>query len=61
MAARVGTVLRNTAMFLFHLTVVILAMFYLFRDGDAIVARLREVLPFEKAHRDRMISETREN
>ncbi|MGB8543229.1 MAG: AI-2E family transporter [Candidatus Acidiferrales bacterium] len=60
MAARVGTVLRNTAMFLFHLTVVILAMFYLFRDGDAIVARLREVLPFEKAHRDRMINETRE-
>lgn len=60
LAARVGTVLRNTAIFLFHLTVVILAMFYLFRDGDAIVARLREVLPFEKTHRDRMIDETRE-
>jgi len=60
LAARVGTVLRNTAIFLFHLTVVILAMFYLFRDGDAIVARLREVLPFEKAHRERMIDETRE-
>ena len=58
--ARLGAVLRNTAVFLFHLTVMILAMFYLFRDGDAIVARLREVLPFEKSHRERMIDETRE-
>ena len=60
LGSRLGAVLRNTAVFLFHLTVMILAMFYLFRDGDSIVARLREVLPFEKAHRDRMIDETRE-
>jgi predicted PurR-regulated permease PerM len=59
-ASRLGAVLRNTAVFLFHLTVTLLAMFYLFRDGDAIVARLREVLPFEKSHRERMIDETRE-
>jgi predicted PurR-regulated permease PerM len=60
LASRLGAVLRNTAMFLFHLAVTILAMFYLFRDGDSIVARLREVLPFEKSHRERMIDETRE-
>jgi predicted PurR-regulated permease PerM len=60
LASRLGAVLRNTAMFLFHLAVTILAMFYLFRDGDSIVARLREVLPFEKAHREKMIDETRE-
>ena len=60
LGSRLGAVLRNTAVFLFHLTVMILAMFYLFRDGDSIVARLREVLPFEKTHRDRMIDETRE-
>jgi predicted PurR-regulated permease PerM len=60
LAARVGTVLRNTAVFLFDLTVIILSMFYFFRDGDAIVARLRQVLPFEKAHRDRMIDDARE-
>jgi predicted PurR-regulated permease PerM len=57
LARRLGTVLRHTAVFLFHLSVTILAMFYLFRDGDAIVARVREILPFEEAHRNRMISE----
>ena len=60
LATRVGTVLRNTAVFLFHLSVTILAMFYLFRDGDSIVNRLRELLPFEEAHRERMISEARD-
>lgn len=60
LGSRLGAVLRNTAVFLFHLAVMILAMFYLFRDGNSIVARLREVLPFEKSHRDKMIDETRE-
>jgi predicted PurR-regulated permease PerM len=59
-AARLGTLLRHTAEFLFHLSVTILAMFYLFRDGDSIVARLRELLPFEKDHRDRMMRQTRD-
>jgi predicted PurR-regulated permease PerM len=59
-ASRLGAVLRNTAVFLFHLSVTILAMFYLFRDGNSIVKRLREVLPFEDAHRERMISEARD-
>lgn len=59
-AARLGTILRNTAVFFFHLGVTILAMFYFFRDGDSMVARLRELLPFEIAHRDRMLSDSRE-
>jgi predicted PurR-regulated permease PerM len=59
-ATRLGAILRNTAVFLFHLSVTILAMFYLFRDGDSIVARLREVLPFEDVHRERMIREARD-
>ncbi len=56
-AARLGTLLKNTALFLFHLSVTILAMFYLYRDGDSIVARVREILPFEAVHRDRMMGE----
>jgi predicted PurR-regulated permease PerM len=56
-ATRFGAILRNTASFLFHLSVMILAMFYLFRDGESIVERLRVVLPFEHEHRDRMIRE----
>lgn len=58
--ARLGTVLRHTAEFLFHLSVTILAMFYLYRDGDLIVARLRALLPFEEEHRDRMMQQTRD-
>ena len=58
-AARLGTIVRNLAVFFFHLGVTILAMFYFYRDGASMVARLRELLPFELSHRDRMISESR--
>jgi predicted PurR-regulated permease PerM len=59
-AARLGTLLKNTALFLFHLSVTILAMFYLFRDGESIVERVREILPFEAVHRDRMMAEAQD-
>jgi predicted PurR-regulated permease PerM len=58
--SQLGFILRHAAEFLFHLGVTIIAMFYLFRDGDAIVARLRDVLPFEAEHRDRMLEEARD-
>ena len=60
LAVHLGAALRNTATFLFHLSVTILAMFYLFRDGESIVGRLRQVLPFEEEHRNRMIREARD-
>jgi predicted PurR-regulated permease PerM len=56
-AARLGTLLRNTALFLFHLSVTMLAMFYLYRDGPSFMARVREILPFDATHSDRMIRE----
>jgi predicted PurR-regulated permease PerM len=58
-AARLGTILKNAAVFFFHLGVTMLAMFYFYRDGDSMVSRLRELLPFELDHRDRMIGESR--
>ena len=58
-AARLGAILKNMAVFLFHLGVTILAMFYLYRDGASMVERLRELLPFELAHRDRMLDDAR--
>lgn len=57
--ARLGFILRHAAEFVFHLGVTIIAMFYLFRDGDSIIARLRDVLPFEPEHRDRLLEEAR--
>ncbi len=58
-AARLGAIIRNAAVFFFHLSVTILAMFYLYRDGASMVERLRELLPFELAHRDRMLDDAR--
>jgi len=59
LAEKLGTILRHTAVFLFHLSVAALAMFYLFRDGDSIVSRLHDVLPFEEAHREKMLHDGR--
>ena len=59
-AARLGTILRHMATFIFDLGITILAMFYLFRDGHSMVERLRELLPFEESHRNRMLVDTRE-
>jgi predicted PurR-regulated permease PerM len=58
-AAQLATIVKNTAVFLFHLFVTILAMFYLYRDGDSMVERLRQLLPFDLDHRDRMLSDAR--
>jgi predicted PurR-regulated permease PerM len=58
-ARRLGAILRHSAVFLFHLGVTILAMFYFFRDGESMVERLREILPFEGTHRDQMLSDAR--
>jgi predicted PurR-regulated permease PerM len=59
-ASRLGAILKHTAVFLFDLGVTILAMFYFFRDGHSMVARLREVLPFELVRRNRMLTDARD-
>jgi len=56
---QLATIVEHTAVFLFHLFVTILAMFYLYRDGDSMVERLRQLLPFDLDHRDRMIADAR--
>lgn len=58
-AGKLGTILRHAAVFFFDLSVTIFAMFYLYRDGASMVNRLRELLPFEKAHRNQMLSDAR--
>src|SRR6202011_3528665 len=46
--------------FLFDLAVLLLAMFYLFRDGESVLAMVRDSLPFEKEPRDRILHEARD-
>jgi predicted PurR-regulated permease PerM len=59
-AAKMGTVLQHTAVFLFHLFVTMLVMFYLYRDGESLLVRFREILPFAGVNRDRMLVDARE-
>ncbi|HXN24272.1 MAG TPA: AI-2E family transporter [Candidatus Dormibacteraeota bacterium] len=60
LAARLGTVLRNVLAILFDLFVTIFALFYIFRDADAIVRVMRGLLPLEQEHREKMIGEARD-
>lgn len=60
LASQIGVILRNAAIFAFDLIVTILAMFYLFRDGDEMMARLRQLLPFERASREEMLGKSRD-
>jgi predicted PurR-regulated permease PerM len=57
-AAKLGTIVRHAAVFLFDLFVTVLVMFYLFRDSDGMLARLRAILPFPAEQRDAMLRET---
>jgi predicted PurR-regulated permease PerM len=57
-AGRVGEILRNGAGLVMELTFAILAMFYFYRDGDTIVLRVRNSLPFEEPQRERLLADT---
>jgi predicted PurR-regulated permease PerM len=59
-AGKVGTILTHVVKFFFDLTVTILATFYLFRDGESFVERLRNTLPFDPDYSERMLHEARE-
>ena len=59
LAAQLGGVLRNIALFLFELFVILFALFYFIRDGDAIMEGLRRALPFEEAIRDQILDGAR--
>lgn len=50
----------NVFEFLFDLTVMILALFYLFRDGSDFLYFLKDISPLGGEHQDRMIDEVNE-
>ena len=60
LAERLGTILKNIATFVFHLFVMIFAMFYFFRDAGKILPAVRSIMPFDAAHQDAMIVQIRE-
>jgi predicted PurR-regulated permease PerM len=58
LAARLGTVVRNIAVFFFELFVTLFALFFFFRDGEAILAFMRRIQPFEEKVWERIVTQT---
>lgn len=53
-----GILLRNLVVLIVNLIIMLFALFFFFRDGDAIMGRLRRVLPFDPSFREGRIRET---
>jgi predicted PurR-regulated permease PerM len=60
LAAEFGAVVRNIVVFVFELFVMLFALFFFLRDGDAVLDRFRLFIPFEEGMRERMLGEARE-
>src|SRR4051812_10451143 len=57
-ASGAGALFKNIVVMVAHLIIMIFALFFFFRDGEAIMGRLRRVLPFDPSFRERRITET---
>jgi predicted PurR-regulated permease PerM len=55
-----GVLLTNLVILIVDLVIMLFALFFFFRDGEAIMVRVRRVLPFEPTFRDRRIAEAGE-
>jgi predicted PurR-regulated permease PerM len=56
-ANSVGVFFRNVAFIIVDLVVMLFALFFFFRDGEAIMRRIRRVLPFDASFREHRIAE----
>jgi predicted PurR-regulated permease PerM len=55
-----GSVLRDAASVALKVFVVLFALFFLFRDGPALVARMRHLLPFDQGRSAQILAQTRD-
>jgi predicted PurR-regulated permease PerM len=55
-----GLVARSIVYVVVNVIIMLFALFFFFRDGDAIMSRLRRVLPFDPSFREGRIRETAE-
>jgi predicted PurR-regulated permease PerM len=60
LASEVGAIFRNVVLFLFALFVTLFALFYFFRDADAILAGFKGILPFEESRREKILRQARD-
>ena len=59
-AGQAGVLLKNIVLFIVDLVVTLFAVFFFFRDGDAMMSGLRRILPFSSDFSDLMIVQARE-
>jgi len=59
LAGQLGAVLRNVAVFFLSLFATLFALFYFFRDGHAILARLGQALPFDAPTNEQILEDAR--
>jgi len=55
-----AAMVQNAAVLLFHIFIAIVATFFLLRDGDQLMAFVRQLLPFEKQRNEELIHQTRD-
>src|SRR5258708_4294664 len=53
-------VMSNSGAFIFDVFVMGCAMFYFFRDGDRMIRGVRNILPLDAEHRERLMTQTRD-
>ena len=58
LAKQAGAVLGAVLLVLFDLGVMVLALFFCFRDGPAMIVALRRLLPFDEAHTSSLMTST---
>jgi predicted PurR-regulated permease PerM len=58
LSAQVAGILQDVAMFVINMVITLFALFFLFRDGPAVMNGIRRVIPLESAVRERLIAKT---
>jgi predicted PurR-regulated permease PerM len=58
-SGRAAAILQNIAVFVVDLVITLFALFFLFRDGETVMAAVRRIVPLEPDARERLIEQTR--
>lgn len=58
MASSFGALLKNAFSFVMNLFILLFALFFMFRDGSAVLRAVRHLMPFEKDLQDNMLKES---
>jgi predicted PurR-regulated permease PerM len=58
LASSLGSLVRNVFAFVMNMFILLFGLFFMFRDGDAILRAVRHLMPFEKDLQESMVKES---